>query len=123
MTIRSAAFAALSAIALSACAQKSEDISAAYVSPLNFQSHSCAQLSQEAQRISQRATSAMAKQDAQASADAATTAVSLILFWPAALLIAGDDENAQEVSRLKGEMEAIERVNISKNCGLPLGKA
>lgn len=121
MKFSKATIALVGAISISACAQKSADISAAYVSPLAFQSHSCAQLGAEAQRVSARAADAIGRQDKQASDDAAVTAVSLILFWPAAFFIEGDDETAAEVARLKGEMEAIEQANIQKSCGLQLG--
>lgn len=115
--------AALCAALAAGCAQKSDEISASYISPIAFQSHSCEQLGAEAQRVSTRAAAAIAKQDQKAEDDAALTAVSLVLFWPAAFFIDGDDETAGEVARLKGEMEAIEQANIQKNCGLVLGDA
>ncbi len=120
MTIKTTFIFAAAALSLSACAQKSSDISATYVSPLTYQSYSCEQLGAEAQRVSQQAVAASSAQDQQASSDAATTAVSLVLFWPALFFIDGDDENAAQLARLKGEMEAIEQANIQKNCGLML---
>jgi hypothetical protein len=47
----------------------------------------------------------------------ATTAA-VIIFWPAAFFIGGDKQNAAELARLKGEMEAIEQASIRKNCGI-----
>lgn len=46
------------------------------------------------------------------------TTVSLVLFWPAAFFMKGDGADAAEVARLKGEMQAIERVNSVKKCGI-----
>jgi hypothetical protein len=43
--------------------------------------------------------------------------VGLVVFWPALLFIPGKDQSA-EVSRLKGEMEALEQAAIAKNCGI-----
>lgn len=106
---------------LGACAQNSNEVSASYVSPITYQSFSCSQLSQEAQRVSQRVQASVVTQDQKAGQDAAATAVSLILFWPAAFFINGDDENSAELARLKGEMEAIEQANIQKNCGIQFG--
>lgn len=108
-------------IGLASCAQKSNEISASYVSPIEYQNFTCSQIQQEAARISRRAASLSSSQDEQADEDAALTAVSLILFWPAAFFIDGDDEAATQLAELKGRMEAIEQINIQKNCGLVLG--
>lgn len=103
---------------LSACANKSDQIAAAYVSPTAYQNLSCAQLAAEAQQVAIRGQQAAQVQDKKASGDAAATAVSLILFWPAVFFIKGDGSTAGEVSRLKGEMQAIEQANTRKNCGI-----
>ena len=100
------------------CASKSEDIAAAYVSPTSYQSLTCAQLGEEAQRVSARASQAVGVQNKKAADDATATAVSLILFWPAAFLIKGDKASAAEVARLKGEMQALEQANTAKKCNI-----
>lgn len=111
--------AALAAtIILSACADKSAEIAPAYVSPNNFAPLDCAQLRGEAAAVSARANQAMAAQDRKADNDAAATAIGAILFWPALFMIKGDGASAAEVARLKGEMQAIEAVNRSRNCGI-----
>lgn len=110
-------FACILTVSLSACAKKSEDISAYYVSPVAYQSFSCKQLSEEAARVSQRAGVAAGVQDKKAKGDGTAVAASL-LFWPAVFFIKGDKETAAEVARLKGEMEAIEQANTAKNCGI-----
>ena len=104
-----------------ACAQNSNEISASYVSPLEYQTYSCSQLRQEATRVSRRAAEMTTAQDQKAQSDAGMTAISLILFWPAAFMIDGDDETAGQLARLKGEMDAIEQANIQKNCGIQFG--
>lgn len=104
--------------ALGACAQNSKQVSASYVSPVAYQSLSCSQLRLEAQRVSQRVNGAMTAQDQQASEDAALTAVTLVLFWPAAFFINGDDGTSVELARLKGEFDAIQQANIQMNCGI-----
>jgi hypothetical protein len=40
------------------------------------------------------------------------------LFWPAIFFVGGDKTNAAQVAQLKGEMQAIEQVNIAKSCGI-----
>ncbi len=46
------------------------------------------------------------------------TTIGVVLFWPSLFFIGGDKGNAAEVARLKGEMQAIEQANVSKNCGM-----
>jgi ABC-type sugar transport system substrate-binding protein len=108
----------VAALALTACAEKAENISAAYVSPQQYQSFNCRQVEQEARRVTARAAQTAGVQDKNASNDAAITAVSLILFWPAAFFINGNKENAAELSRLRGELEALEQASIQKRCGI-----
>ena len=105
-------------LGVSACAKKSDQIAAAYVSPLAYQSHSCGQLRQEAVRVSARVSEASGIQNQKAQNDAVATGVALVVFWPAAFFIKGDRETAAELSRLKGEMEAIEKASVHKNCGI-----
>lgn len=108
----------ISAVFLSACATKSNDIPASYVSPMQYQSYNCAQISEEARRVSARASQVMGVQDANAGRDAAMTGVGIVLFWPALFFLKGDSETKTEVSRLKGEMEALEQASIQKKCGM-----
>ena len=105
------------ALAITSCATKSKEIEAAYVSPIGYESYTCEQLGQEAQRVSSRAASLSGQQDQKAKKDAVAVGVSLILFWPAVFLVKGDNTTAAEISRLKGEMAAIEQVSTQKQCG------
>lgn len=110
------------ATTLAGCADQSNEVSAKYVSPMQYQNFSCTQLSQEAQRISSRATQAAGVQDRNASNDAVATGVALVLFWPAVFFIGGNKDNAAELGRLKGELEAVEQANIQKKCGIVFAK-
>jgi hypothetical protein len=110
--------AVAASILLAGCATNPNQISAAYVSPVLYQNLSCPQLAQEAQRVSSAAAAASGAQTSQASKDAVMTTVGVVLFWPALFFIGGDKNNAADVSRLKGEMQAIEQANISKGCGI-----
>lgn len=108
---------------LAGCASRSNNIAAAYVSPIQYQSYSCAQLREEAARVSSRAAIASGAQDQNATNDAVATGVALVLFWPAAFMLKGNSANAQEVAQLKGDMDAIEQGNIRKKCGIQFIKA
>jgi hypothetical protein len=110
------------ALGLAGCATRAENIPAAYVSPIQYQSYSCAQLQEEAARVSARAAVASGAQDQKATNDAIATGVSAVLFWPALFLIKGDAASAQEVAQLKGDMDAIEEANIRKKCGMQFRK-
>jgi len=105
-------------IALAGCATSPKDIAPAYVSTTGYAALSCEQLRVEAEHVSARAAIAAGEQSKKATGDAVAVGVSLIVFWPAIFFMKGDGAQAAEVSRLKGEMEAIHTVNRQKNCGI-----
>ncbi|MFD2248902.1 thiamine biosynthesis protein ThiC [Pseudochelatococcus lubricantis] len=109
--------------ALTACASKSSDIRASYVSPIQYQSYTCQQLAEEASRVSARASEVAGTQDSARSNDAAMTAVAVVIFWPALFALKGDKQTAAELGRLKGELDAIEQASIRKNCNIKFQKA
>lgn len=109
-------------VILTACASKSKDVSASYVSPTLYQNLSCSQLASEAQAVSSRAATAAGVQDKAASNDAVRTTVGVVLFWPAILFNNGDNAHTAELARLKGEMQAIEDASRRKKCGLQFKK-
>ncbi len=110
--------AAVAAVVLAGCATPPKDIAPAYVSTGLYENLSCSQLRSEAESVSNRAAAAFGQQDKNRGQDAAMTTVALVLFWPAAFFMKGDGADAANVSRLKGEMLAIENVNRIKNCGI-----
>jgi len=116
--MRSVGVVALAALLAGGCASSSDKITASYVSPLQYEGYNCRQLAEEAQRVSHRAAAAAGAQDSQATKDAVATTVGVVIFWPALFLIGGDKQNAAELARLKGEMEAIEQISIRKKCGI-----
>ena len=119
--MRIIALAAVAA-ALGGCASKSSDITAAYVSPVMYQNHTCQQLALEAQGVSSRAAQVSGAQDAKRSNDAVATGVAVVVFWPAAFLVGGDGPTAAERGQLKGQMVAIEQASIVKKCGIQFQK-
>src|SRR5688572_18533961 len=93
---------------LAGCASRADNITAAYVSTVGYQGLSCKQLAGEATDISARAAAAAGMQNQKATGDAVATGVALVVFWPALFFVKGDGAQAAEVSRLRGEMQAIE---------------
>ncbi len=107
----------ISQLGLVACASKSENISAAYVSPLQYQGYTCNQIRAEMSRISRRVNEVAGVQDSQASKDSVALGVGMVLFWPALFFMIGKDKE-EELSRLKGEYEALEQAAIQKDCNV-----
>lgn len=110
--------ALLAATALSGCAQSADTVQASYVSPITYSSYSCRQIETEARRVAARSAEVAGVQNERAQSDAVATAAAVVLFWPAAFFIRGDQGNAAELARLKGELEALEVASNEKNCGL-----
>ncbi|WP_226622894.1 hypothetical protein [Alloyangia pacifica] len=123
MNFKLAAIWLAACVVTSGCATKSEYISGQYVSPLQFQSYSCSQVTQEALRISERSAQTFSLQNRKARNDAVVASVAIVLFWPAAMLVGGNDANASEVARLKGRMDALEEASIAKNCDIAFRRA
>lgn len=117
------AVSVLLALALAACAKSADQVTAAYVSPITFQTYTCHQLAEEAERVSARAVVLTGAQNKQATSDAVATTVAVVIFWPAAFMVGGDNAQTAELARLKGEMETIEQVSIQKKCGIVFEKA
>jgi len=110
-----AAASAASLVLAAGCSTQSKNIQAEYVSPVQYQSYSCDQLTQEAERVSSRARSLSKDQDEEATGDAVALGVGLVLFWPALFFMMGDDHE-HEIARLKGEHVALQQAAVQKNC-------
>lgn len=106
-------------LAVAACSKDADSIATAYVSPVMYSNYDCEQLSMEQIAIVQRATAMGASVDKDATNDAIATGVSLVLFWPAAFFIGGNDDVKQvELSQLKGKLEAVQSAMVVKKCQL-----
>ena len=111
MRISVLACIAVLAAAIGGCAKDASEVGTTYVSPITYQSYSCEQLGEEAQRVSAAAAQAAGVQD-----QTVAMGVGLIVIWPVLFLTKGNDEKTTEVARLKGEMDAIEQEAIAKHC-------
>jgi hypothetical protein len=108
---------------LGACATASKDITAAYVSPTQYQSYDCSQLDAETQRLQTRYSELGGRLDQAASNDKALTGAGLILFWPALFLLGGTKQQEAEYARLRGEYDAVRQASVQKHCGMPVAQA
>jgi hypothetical protein len=111
------------AVLASGCATRSDEVAATYVSPYQFESLACPQIADESQRIARRANELAGVQDSKRTKDTVATTVAVVVFWPAAFLVGGDDRNTAELARLRGELEALEQVSTRKKCGIQFQRA
>jgi len=108
--------AAVSAALLAGCASKSADVSAAHVSTTGYKSFSCEELVAERETLKAKIGEVAQAQDNKAGNDAAAIAVGAIVFLPALLFLAAGDDKSGELSRLKGEFDAVTAVAKDKDC-------
>jgi len=109
----------MSALALLAgCATRASNIAPSYVSTAAYDSMSCPALKEEAVRLSQAASTAVGRQNSAANGDAVKTGLGVVFFLPALFLNEGNGIKAAEVARLKGEINALERASVRKNCNI-----
>ncbi len=103
---------------ISGCAPSSEKIQSQYVSPETYANYDCQQIGVEFGRLSRRAEELGAVVDKQAENDQAQAFVGIVIFWPALFFLeGGETQQTMEYSRLKGEMETLEKVALEKGCG------
>ncbi|MGO4389500.1 hypothetical protein AB4Y85_18400 [Microvirga sp. 2YAF29] len=113
-----AALVATLSLTAAGCASRSEDVAAAYVSPMAYTSYSCRELRIEAQRVSAAAAAAAGAQDSSRTKDVVATTAAVVIFWPAAFFVGGNSAQTAELARLKGQMQAVEEASIQKRCGI-----
>ena len=101
---------------LAGCATAGKDVVAMYVSPIQYSNYDCEQLRAELIRINVRVNQMTGRLDTAASNDAAIMGVGMILFWPALFALGGTKQQEAELSRLKGEYEALQSAANGKKC-------
>lgn len=103
-------------VAVAGCSTASKDISATYVTPMQYQPYDCQQLQAESMRIQGRVVELGGRLDQAASNDKTITGVGLILFWPALFALGGTKQQEAEYARLRGEYDAVQQASIQKKC-------
>lgn len=94
------------------------DVAPSYVSPLTYQSFTCPQIAEEAQRVSAQAAQVAGVQDSNHTKDIVATTVGVVILWPALFLNHGDNQTTAQLALLKGQMDALQQESIRKNCGI-----
>jgi hypothetical protein len=98
------------------CATAGKDVAATYVSPMQFSNYDCDQLRQEMLRTQGRANQLSGRLDQAASNDKAILVGGGLLFWPALFALGGTSQQEAELSRLKGEYDALQSASTMKKC-------
>ena len=98
-------------VTVAACAQKPEDIQAAYISPNTYSGLSCGQLRAEAARVDNAYTRSAAAQNQARSND---TAGVILLGLPVSSL-SGANQSAQ-IADLKGRQDVLAQAIIARSC-------
>ncbi len=101
---------------LAGCATSGKDVASIYVSPVQYSSYDCDQIRQELGRVHGRVNQLIGRLDEAASNDKVLTGVGMILFWPALFALGGTKQQEAELSRLKGEYDALQIVSTNKKC-------
>jgi hypothetical protein len=99
---------------LTGCATRPEKIAPSYVSDMTYRNWECDELAREQSILASKIAS---ESDAQQKASAKDAAGVFFLGIPVASM-SGEDR-AYEIARLKGELKALERATMAKNCNLP----
>jgi hypothetical protein len=108
----------LVAVAILGCATRPENVTAQYVSSGRYDGYDCKRLVREADEVDTRVRSLTGTLQSKANTDAALVGVGMILFWPALLALpaTGGKAEEQELGKLKGEAQAIQRAYKEKDC-------
>ena len=102
-------------VLISACSTSSHNISATYVSPLQYQAYDCDQITVETHRINDRVNQLGARLDQAATNDIIIVGVGVV-FWPILFAIGGTNIQEFEYAHQKGAYNAVENAAISKEC-------
>jgi hypothetical protein len=116
--MRNACFTVSILFSLMACsdAKTSSEVAPELVSPSMYSGMSCRQLRSEAELVKDATPALAAAVDREYKNDKALEAVTWILFWPAIFAMDGNDAEAAQLGRAKGQLEAITRQMKNKGC-------
>lgn len=101
---------------LMACAQSPETIQAADVNRSAYQAYSCQSLRAELYSTEAKLGQLEAAQRAERNKDVAWITGGALLFLPAMAVAATGEDHAPQISRMKGERDAMRSSMIERGC-------
>ena len=109
----------LACLLTQACATSSDGVSSSYTSSLKYSENSCKQLIIEQEEITTILSQKSATLDSYARKDKIITPLVIASYGLLSGMYSGKEADvlANEIARLKGELEAVSRVIRQKNCG------
>jgi hypothetical protein len=102
---------------LSACVTHPSNITTSFVGHAQYRGMACAEIERELVRVSTQEADKSRIQGANFAADTAMLTVGLLVFWPALLAMPLTTDHRHEISRMRGEKEALERARDGQCSG------
>jgi hypothetical protein len=92
-----------------------------YVPPFAYLNYDCPQLVREARALSTRSATLVGVRQSGRTADASETN-STVIPWPRAFSLVGDENIADKLALMRGQMLAIEEASIRGQCSIQFQK-
>ncbi|HET9823583.1 MAG TPA: hypothetical protein VFQ16_17335 [Burkholderiaceae bacterium] len=106
----------IAALALAGCATRSGDVAPLLTDPSLFAALGCESLHDETDRVRQRAAEVAYTLDERSGTNIVALGLGVTVFWPALVAMRPTGPDAQELARLKGRDEALQRALADKGC-------
>ena len=105
-------------IFIASCATSPDKLRTQYIPASTYSNLDCDQIAGSLRQKNSKLESLYANLKSESQTDGTQMAVGMLLFWPALLFLEGSDSpDAAAYSRLKGEVEALNEISITKKCG------
>lgn len=116
MHFATAVAATCAAALVAGCASRSIDVQPQSADAGEFATWDCVHLQAELDRVQRQATVRAYKVDERHGNNAFAFAFGSIVFWPALLAMRPDGEDAAELARLKGRVQALQLAHARASC-------
>ena len=105
-------------IFIASCATSPDKLRTQYIPASTYSNLDCDQIAGSLRQKNSKLESLYTNLKSESQTDGTQMAVGMLLFWPALLFLEGSDSpDAAAYSRLKGEVEALNEISITKKCG------
>src|SRR5205814_1891908 len=104
-------------VVLAGCGPSLAEPKSTYVPPSAYLTYDCQQLTREARAISSRSASLAGLQQSARTADAGGNE-STVIPWPKAFSQVGDENIADKLALMRGQMLAIEEASVRAQCSI-----
>ena len=103
---------------IASCATSPDKLKTQYIPASTYSNLDCDQIAGSLRQKNSKMENLYASLKSESQTDSTQMAVGMLLFWPSLLFLEGSDSpDAATYSRLKGEVEALNEISITKKCG------